>query len=287
MNHKKTIQEIKRKLAEGQFVVDSLRDTFKGRTVLVISAGPSAENWREVYEQEKHNNPVIVCVKQTLNLIDIDCDIHFVNSANLIKYEYQPDTLSIMTRNSKAAPVFGSYDVDFQIMEGFNYKPRYYLATNQCYGCYTLDKTGVYRPLGPGIMHESVFYTLVHMGFDKIITVGWDIADSDGKNSHVGQANSGHLGTPYKPHKIKLFFEKIALKFGFLSFVRQVGFFRRYVTGALNYHLGKKVNLAGMAVGEAEIVSNSLPSLFDWLEESGVQIIVNTKSRWMENIKGR
>ena len=285
MTHEKKIREIKRKLAEGQFVVDSLRNVFEGKTVLVISAGPSAENWRDVYEKERHNNPVIVCIKQTLNLIDIDCDIHFVNSANLIKYEYQPDTLSIMTRNSRAAPVFGDYDIEFQIMEGFSYKPKYYLATNQCYSCYTLDKTGVYRPLGPGIMHESVFYTLVHMGFNRIVTVGWDIADTEGKNSHVGQVNSGHLGTPYKPHGIKLLLERISSKLGLLNYVRQVGFFKRYMVGLLRYHLGKKVNLAGMAVGEAEIVSNSLPSLFSWLDKSGVKIVVNTRSKWMENIK--
>lgn len=287
MSHQQAIEKIKNDLSEDVFVIDALRDTFKGKTVLVISAGPSADSWQKVYEKEKHNNPVIVCIKQTLNLIDIPCDIHFLNSANLIKYKYQPSTLSIMTRNSKAAPIFGKYDVEFRLMEEFNYKPEYYLASNQRFDCYTLDKTGLTRPIGPGIMHESVFHTLIHMGFNKIITVGWDIADPEGKNTHFGQRNDGDIGTQYKPKGMKLFFENISFKLGLLKLVRKVGFVKRYIIGALNYHSGKKVNLAGMAKGEAKVVSSSIPSLLNWLESSGIQITVNTKSKWIRSTKDR
>lgn len=287
MSHQQTIEKIKKDLIEDVFVIDALRDTFKAKTAFVISAGPSAVNWQEVYEKEKHNNLVIVCIKQTLNLIDIPCDIHFLNSANLIKYKYQPNTLSIMTKNSKAAPIFGKYDVEFQLMEEFSYKPEYYLATNQCFDCYTLDKTGMTRPIGPGIMHESVFHTLAHMGVNKIITVGWDIADSKGKNSHFGQKDDGDVGTQYKPKGMKLFFEEMFFKLGLLKLVRKVGFIKRYMIGALNYHLGKKVNLAGMAKGEAEVVSSSLPSLYNWLDKSGIKITVNTESNWMKSSRSR
>ncbi|MBR9867925.1 MAG: DUF115 domain-containing protein [Oceanospirillales bacterium] len=287
MSHQQIIEKIKKDLSEDVFVIDALRDTFKAKTALVISAGPSADNWQEVYEKEKHNSPVIVCIKQTLNLVDIPCDIHFINSSNLIKYKYQPNTLSIMTRNSKAAPVFGKYDIEFQLMAEFDYKPEYYLATNRCFDCYTLDRTGMTRPKGPGIMHESVFYTLAHMGVNKIITVGWDIADSEGKNSHFGQKDDGDIGVQYKPKGMALIFERISSKLGLLKLVRKAGFIKRYMIGALNYHLGKKVNLAGMEKGEAEVVSNSLPSLFDWLEKSDIEITVNTKSKWMKSTKGR
>jgi hypothetical protein len=285
MSHQQTIERIKKDLSEDIFVIDALRDAFNGKAALVISAGPSAESWQEVYEKEKHNNPVVVCIKQTLNLIDIPCDIHFINSANLIKYKYQPNTLSIMTRNSKAAPILGKYDVEFQLMEEFNYKPEYYLATNQCFDCYTLDKTGMTRPIGPGIMHESVFHTLAHMGVNKIITVGWDIADSEGRNTHFGQKYEGKLGVPYKPKGIKLVFEKISFKFGLLKLVKKVGFIKRYMFGALNYHLGKRMNLAGMAIGEAEIVSSSIESLKKWLEKNNIILEINSRSKWVNKEK--
>jgi hypothetical protein len=285
MNHQQTIEKIKKDLSGNVFVIDALRDTFKGKTALVISAGPSVENWKKVYEKEKHNNPVIICIKQTLNLIDIPCDIHFLNSANLIKYKYQPNTLSIMTKNTNAEPFFGRYNVEFQVMGGFNYKPRYYLASNRSFDCYTLDKTGIYRPLGPGIMHESVFYTLVHMGFKRIVTVGWDIADTEGRNTHFGQTYEGEVGVPYKPKGIKLVFEKISLKLGLLRFVRRIGFIKRYIISALNYHLGKRINLAGMAVGEAEIVSSSIESLKQWLEKNNIILEINSHSKWVNKEK--
>ncbi|MDP2608076.1 MULTISPECIES: 6-hydroxymethylpterin diphosphokinase MptE-like protein [unclassified Oceanobacter] len=285
MSHQQTIEKIKKDLSDNVFVIDALRDTFKGKTALVISAGPSAESWKEIYEKEKHNCPVVICIKQTLNLIDVPCDIHFINSANLIKYEYQSNTLSVMTRNSKAAPVFGKYDVGFKIMEGFNYKPRYYLATNKCFDCYTLDKTGIYRPLGPGIMHESVFYTLVHMGFKRIVTIGWDVADSTGGNRHFGEVKDKGQDKPYESSKVKIKIKKILSYFKLESIYGKIGFSKRYVKGFINYYLGNKVNLAGMAIGEAEIVSSSIESLKKWLQKNDVILDINSHSGWVNKGK--
>ncbi len=285
MSHQQIIEKIKKDLSEDVFVIDALRDTLKGKTALVISAGPSADNWQEVYEKEKHNIPVIVCIKQTLNLIDIPCDIHFINSANLIKYKYQPNTLSIMTRNSKAAPIFGKYDVEFQLMSEFNYKPEYYLATNQCFDCYTLDKTGMTRPIGPGIMHESVFHTLAHMGVNKIITVGWDIADSTGGNRHFDQIKDRGQDKPYSPSEFKIKIEKYLTYLRLIPVYKKLGFSKRYVKGFINYYLGKKVNLAGMAIGEAEIVSSSIESLKQWLEKNNIILEVNSRSKWVNKEK--
>jgi hypothetical protein len=285
MSHQQTIAEIKSELAKDEFVIDVLRDKFKGKTALIISAGPSAENWREIYKKEKHNDPVIICIKQTINLIDIPCDIHFVNSGNLIKYKYQPNTLSIMTRNSKAAPIFGSYDVKFQIMEDFLYKHEYYLATNECFECYELDKTGTYRPLGPGIMHESVFHTLVHFGFKRIVTIGWDVADSKGSNSHVGAKSDGHLGSPYQPSHSKLLVELWLKKLYLFGFYKKIGFTRRQLKEAIRFFSGKRINWSGMEKGEAELTSSSIPELINWLEKKEIKLEINSNSKWMNSKK--
>ena len=32
------------------------------------------------------------------------------------------------------------------------------------------------RPCGPGIMYETVIYMAVHLGFKKIVALGWDLS---------------------------------------------------------------------------------------------------------------
>ena len=52
---------------------------------------------------------------------------------------------------------------------------------------WTLDKQQLLRPYGPGIEYEVVFYTMQHLGFSEVTTIGWDNKLID------GEANQQHF----------------------------------------------------------------------------------------------
>ena len=173
------ISDIKKTFSKDESSFASLRDVFTGRSALIISAGPSAIKWRDVLSTIPNSNPLIICVKQAINLADIDCHFHFLNNWNLQKYDCSKKPVSIMTVDH-AAPSFGSYDINCFIDK----KTDKTLASGLSFSDYDIGKTGKIRPKGPGIMYESVFYFLKFFGVTEIHTIGWDIADLNGQNKH-------------------------------------------------------------------------------------------------------
>ena len=154
---------------------------------LVVSAGPSAVGWKEIYKRILFEKPIVVCIKQSIELEGLDtlCDIHFINPYNLKKYKYITKPLVIFSDSTDAPNVYNKYDLRFLVKRDPG--PPLLSSTVAFSGefeKFELDKTGISRPWGPGIMYESVFYTLQHMGVTKIETIGWDIADKCGKNTH-------------------------------------------------------------------------------------------------------
>lgn len=268
------IFNIKKSISSAKDPVKVLEDAFQGKTVLVVSAGPSAKDWRDVYKDLENENPVVVCIKQAHDLVGDMCDIHFLNNWNLKKYSYNSSCLSIMT-NDNFACSFGKYDVDFFINRDIS---KHGLCSERHFENFELSKTGVSRPVGPGIMHETVLYTMLHMGFKKIVTIGWDIADDSGLNSHFNDDN-----------------QKIDLSC-FEGFVER---FKRYIGGGRlktalivskslvmkpfnmkKFELGESINRASMKTGEAELVSSSIPETIRWLSLKGVNVEIRGSSKW-------
>lgn len=260
------IQNLKNVSRCNRDIVDAIRNAFTGRTALVVSAGPSAKDWRKVYEKIRHTSPLIVCVKQAIELDDLHdiCDIHFINPYNIKKYKYCNDPLIIFTDALDAPKVFNKYDVRFCVNKERDTSLDSSLSYSLDFKSYMLSATGVTRPWGPGIMYESVFFTLIHSGVKEIHTVGWDIASNDGKNVHF-----------YDKKKSKLFLK---------SFLKTIAK-KLKLHGLYNlacYHLSKKYNSAGMLSGEAELISSSIPALKIWLEGEGVDLEIHSNSSWLK-----
>lgn len=270
---------LKEEIQKSQSPLDVLNNVFQNRTALVVSGGPSAKKWKDIYDMEVDNNPVVTCVKEAINLVNEKCDIHFLNTANLIKYETHHNALTVMTHNSPSQPVFQKYDVNLHIMDKLSGNSNHFLATKQNFECFTLENTGVYRPLGPGIMHESVIYTLVHMGFKRIVTVGWDIADNTGCNAHFNDKNDFFLRNQGVNSFQDSFVQKLKMRLQNNHCLKKIIFkFVRYVP----YSFGKKINPAVMFEGEAELVSSSITPLKEWLNSKGVTLIIHSDSKWMK-----
>lgn len=276
------IRALKGRLHKGEDPINLLENYLEGRSVLVISAGPSAARWRDVYEQEKHKNPIVVCVKDTLKEVEDICDIHFLNSANLVRYKTYDSVLSIMTDNGPHTPIFGKYDVRFKVLYELIGNVNYSLASSNNYECFTLSNTGIYRPFGPGIMYESVLYTLVHLGVNEIVCIGWDIADEKGGNTHFYDDSNIAIDDDYLKQRVSVQNIKHNLsKLGLLKAAYMIRGAIKTLYCGIKYYGGYKINQASMMPGEAELVSKSLPSLKTWLHSCGVTIKIISNSKWM------
>lgn len=262
---KQRIYELKSLLKTDNDPIKYLKDAYIGRTALVVSAGPSAKMWEEIHQQESSNNPVIVCVKQAKNLVGDLCDIHFLNNWNLRSYEYGDGCLSVMTEDN-LVPCFGHYDIKFHIDRTL-VTPD--LATYKAFDSCTLEDSGMARPIGPGIMHETVIYMLLHMGVKRIVTIGWDIADNCGTNQHFDDIESKSVR---KIHKgIEIPFKATCIRI-----YKYLMWLHKY----LRYANGKVINHAGMKPGEAEKVSDSVRYLREWLHSQGVSLEIKGGSKW-------
>ncbi len=275
---KNTVLDIKQRLRLGEDPIKVLNNAFYGKTALIVSAGPSCKRWKEVYDRllKENGEVLVVTVKQSLDLVGDVAHFHFLNSGNLKKYNYKPDCISVFTRNSSHDVVFGTYDIEFKVMEELD-REMFYLARTNFYDAYELNKTGKYRPPGPGGMHESVFHTLVHMGVNHIETIGWDIANDSGQNVHFDDKHASNYQSSIFKSKLKDGINRL----GIIRLAKEVNKFFKYVTNYVEFKFDKKINISGMFQGEAELVASSFPKLKDWLNFHDISININTDMKWL------
>lgn len=271
------IRKLKERVNNGEDPVDVLENAFEGRTALVISGGPSAIEWESVLEDRKSQQPVIICIKDAIKLVGDLCDLHFLNSSNLVKYNSHFEALTVMTHNGFTVPTFSSFDVEFYVLDKLIGDSKYSLAAKKNFECYTLNNTGVYRPVGPGIMHETVIFSLVHLGFKKITTIGWDIADENGANIHFNDKGTLFNQVAASSGERANLRNQIKLLLKDMTCLKKLS---RTVVSAMPYYFGSKINVSLMHEGEAEIVSSSIASLKDWLTTKGITLEIISNSKW-------
>lgn len=264
------IKEIKVELHQ-KFLpaVDVLAERFFGASALVISAGPSAKYWRDVYNSLP--KPILViCIKQAIELRGLQelCDMHFCNTWNLKRYNYKnANVLRFFSSAISDPPSLQSWDIRFNIDRG-NGGLETSLAATLNFEKWTLANQGLNRPWGPGVMYETVLFSLIHMGIKSIYTVGWDVANSDGANSHFydeGQSRSSGSRKVVKISRVRSFISKL----GGHQILQYIRFLQ-----------GKKYNVCGMLPGEAALVAKSLPVLNEWISSYDTRIICFTESKW-------
>lgn len=263
-------------MLSGADPISLLEESFTNYTALVVSAGPSSVRWKEVYSQlsNSQENVILVAVKQAVELVGDLCDFHFINTVNLKKYRSAEDCFVVYTKNSSMDPAPCKRDLTFEIMDRLD-RNLFFLSLTGNYEVYELKYTGPYRPPGPGIMHESVFFTLAHLGVSKIVTVGWDVADSNGMNSHYYDKYHAANRGPIFP-----IIKNVCTKLGLLAIARKM----RAVFDCARFYMGFRINPSPMFAGEAEMVAKSIPGLRRWLEKKGVVLEIVSDSEWLRNV---
>tara|TARA_B110000467_G_C17988085_1_gene298840 strand:+ start:81 stop:605 length:525 start_codon:yes stop_codon:yes gene_type:complete len=69
------------------------------------------------------------------------------------------------------------FQVDAEVSGDISKEHSGTLSDSKDFEKWTIDASGYSRPFGPGIMYETVFFLLKHLGFSKIKTIGWDFQD--------------------------------------------------------------------------------------------------------------
>ncbi len=185
--HKLT-NELKNTISQYEDIKDrlnKLKDSYKGETCYIVSAGPSLKNYQVGELKSKLKNELVITIKQAYDVLKDISDFHVLNFTNFQPYEWVDDTIVVWE-------VFEQYHPNMILDNGFNCDLMLPVVGNhesdivkrinesqagtESFDNWTLDKT-MNRMYGPGIMYEVVIHLALHLGVSKIKTVGWDIGD--------------------------------------------------------------------------------------------------------------
>lgn len=164
--------------------VMSLKDTYKGKTALCVSAGPSLTENIEIIKKNQ-DKFVIFALNPTIKL--------------LAKHNIQPDfILYIETIDNKAQFNYDIVENSYLILEPYCYREIYnlkskgifnYISKESFLNSWILDCLKINSNLSTvGTVSYTALMSAYMMGFEKIILIGQDLAYKDGhcysKGSH-------------------------------------------------------------------------------------------------------
>jgi hypothetical protein len=262
------IADLKRRRSSIDFI-EASHMCFAGARCLVVSAGPSAIYWENIYKS-MDKPVVVVCVKQAIELSSIDklCHVHFCNPWNLKKYQYDDQSiLRVFTSSNRAPRSFQDWDVTFNVARAKGGLETS-LLSKQCFSNYTISNSKYSRPWGPGIMIETVLYALMHMGCADITTIGWDCLDGCLQNNHFYDQDKST-----DPNACEGALTSISVKTKLRStFSRIPGLI--IAKSYLDFLNGRKYNSAFMLPGEAKLLKDSVPSFLLWMKQNGINMKV-------------
>jgi hypothetical protein len=254
------------KIRMSMSLLNHLKNSYKDRTLLVVSCGPSARAWKQV-RSLLPKNTVIACVKQAIFLCKSEASLHFFNAYNCQRYHpYNQNALRVYVGDSYLPICFNKRDISFSLNERTMGDITKSIAHTAMFEEHTIDKTGLVRCWGPGIMYEAVVYMAIFLGFRRIHTVGWDIAAEPRiSNKEV--------------RRVHHFYD---LQVAPLSSVEREWSGRNltlYKIKALARHVrGHPYNIVPKtdARGEVSTILRSLPRFFDWLQSEQVALTMHT-----------
>lgn len=162
--------------------VDLCQQAGNGLNVVILSCGPSLRDLSPNLLAALSKTNLIFAVKQAHDYIYGIEDVHFINQGNLSKYCYRRNTSVVSSCNPLySSRIYSRQDLilpaDLDIF-GKEYSEllAQRLAVTHRYDDYLLSNT-IYRPWGPGIMLELVFYFAIHIGCSNIYLAGYDLED--------------------------------------------------------------------------------------------------------------
>ena len=177
---------------------------------------------------------------------------------NYYAYKKPESVLSIFQDDKDMKRQFNSYDIRLEVRKNRQNPWEDCLVLNKQIDKYSIEENGIYRPWGPGIMLESVFYMLEYMGFSTINTVGFDVAEADGTYKHCYKQPSK---PNYKNNDVDTY-----------NYLRHIA--------CLPYNTGHGP-MKNESFDEVFMIKKLMPVFHKWLKDKGCKLNIFTKSTFM------
>jgi hypothetical protein len=262
--------------------LERLKDRYAGRSLLVVSCGPSARYWRRV-RRTLPKDAVLACIKQAIFICHEEARIHFFNPYNCQRYHpYNKKALKIFVAEQQGPPCFNTSDLVFSLDPRTCGSLANTVASTGKFDEYTIDKAGLLKPWGPGIMYEIVVYLAIYLGFGDIHTIGWDVV-AEPERADARIADTAHFYDITQKSNEKEYSEgrwalrsmAQLLRTGTQCFdgpvMNTLRLYRRHFQG----HIYNKLPKSGI-MEENEIVAKSLSGFVDWLSSEQVKLTIHT-----------
>ena len=174
--------------------IDILKDGYRGKECVILACSPSLNDVEKEKLKEFCKDKVVLAVKQAYDYLPEVVDFHFWNCSNLPSPSYngayypywQKEPIVISSSNYDLGMRWDAtkqkQDIYFKIPIRTEINNEFITKTLK-FDDYLLDKQ-LTRPCGPGIMLETVIYTAVHLGVNKITAIGWDINNAQTEDEH-------------------------------------------------------------------------------------------------------
>lgn len=230
----KEIIKVSKSLDSYEKKLDYLHNKFKDETCYVLGCGPSLKDVDKDKLIDESKNNCLFTIKQSYFSFKDHVDFHFFNSNNYINYPNNTNAFFIgssdfASEGNIRSTIWKNQQVDICTSVVGN-KPlgtRRYDKNFEGLGPHTFKNSALRRHWGAGIMFENVLFFAMHLGFNKIKTVGWDYIDvSNGQKELVHfykESERQKLRNPADPPYEAEMKESIELAGLFADFFKQHG----------------------------------------------------------------
>lgn len=166
--------------------MEILKDSFKGEDCYVLSCGPSMSELPESEIRKHVSDKFVITIKQAYLKFGDLSSFQFFNCNNFTNYKNSESTIIVsqsdaLPEEAARAHIWKNQEYDLNFLLKDNKIKENKLANKLSFDewkfCNRLD-----RPWGPGLISETVFYFLEHLGVSKIKTIGWDHIDPKNLN---------------------------------------------------------------------------------------------------------
>jgi len=246
-----------KQLSTVKSVFSDIKGSFLGHEAVVLTCGPSLAEYSKKEINDFCKGKLVVAVKEAY-LEFMNANFWFVNDSRWQQFPVNTDTTFTVYTHAihetafKAANNDVFYDVYLQ--EEFSTKNldiSHQLINRRNYKDYDFD-ANVLRPWGPGILYETVFYFLQHLGIRACYTLGWDLSLSGKLNHYFDKSTDSKYSSSVKGYQRDLkSFES--------SWEEEMQ--RVIDETASMYHYFKDNNLNLYVLSQQSLVSDRIPRL--------------------------
>ena len=256
--------------------LDALAGAYSGEPCVVVTCGPSLGDVPIDRLHRALDGKLTLSVKQAVHTTAEHTDFLCFNSFNVTRFSTaSPDTIRCLVKEPTGrTPQLNRADVTIDQSSDVGNLQRS-LAVTTDFDAYPLS-ADLARPWGPGIMYELVLHLAVHLGVSRITTIGWDIANPQGKNTHFYDRAKGD---DFFERDRDTAFAMAKARGRMPAVVKQAGRWGRAVTA---HTRGRVYNRAVPVPGETEMVGASTAAANAWLARCGVELEVITPSEHLD-----